>query len=49
VIEALANGIACQQVTLTLGIRLLNRLSDALLQLPVHHAAHPHQAVSAKG
>ena len=26
--EALANGIACQQVTLTLGIRLLNRLAE---------------------
>jgi DNA-3-methyladenine glycosylase II len=28
VFEALANGIACQQVTLTLGIRLLNRLAE---------------------
>jgi len=27
--EALVNGIACQQVTLTFGIRLLNRLIDA--------------------
>jgi DNA-3-methyladenine glycosylase II len=26
--EALANGIACQQITLTLGIRLLNRLAE---------------------
>jgi DNA-3-methyladenine glycosylase II len=26
--EALVNGIACQQVTLTLGIRLLNRLAE---------------------
>lgn len=26
--EALVNGIACQQVTLTLGIRLLNRLTE---------------------
>jgi len=28
VFEALANGIACQQVTLTLGVRLLNRLAE---------------------
>jgi DNA-3-methyladenine glycosylase II len=28
VFEALVNGIACQQVTLTLGIRLLNRLAE---------------------
>jgi DNA-3-methyladenine glycosylase II len=28
VFEALANGIACQQVTLTLGIRLLNSLAE---------------------
>jgi DNA-3-methyladenine glycosylase II len=28
VFEALANGIACQQITLTLGIRLLNRLAE---------------------
>jgi DNA-3-methyladenine glycosylase II len=28
VFEALANGVACQQVTLTLGIRLLNRLAE---------------------
>jgi DNA-3-methyladenine glycosylase II len=28
VFEALANGIACQQVTLTLGIRLLDRLAE---------------------
>ena len=27
--EALVNGIACQQVTLTLGIRVLNRLTEA--------------------
>src|SRR6185312_3158643 len=29
VFECLVNAIACQQVTLTLGIRLLNRLAEA--------------------
>ncbi len=38
--EALVNAIACQQVTLTLGIRLLNRLAEAYgLAVPEQPAA----------
>ncbi|MBV9124615.1 MAG: DNA-3-methyladenine glycosylase 2 family protein, partial [Planctomycetes bacterium] len=41
--ETLINGIACQQVTLTLGIRLLNRLSE-MYGLPPSAGEAPGQA-----
>lgn len=45
VFEAIVNGIACQQITLTQGIRLLNRLAEAYGATvdgrPVHAHAFP--------
>lgn len=38
--ETLVNGIACQQVTLTLGILLLNRLAEHFGPVPAGGAAH---------
>ena len=40
VFEALANAIACQQVTLTLGIQLLNKVADRYSPCGHHGAMH---------
>ena len=40
--EALVNAIACQQASLTLGIRLLSRLAEAYGVIPQQQPAAPH-------